>query len=215
MQQGASGDRSESEKISMAADWHGKKLDKLAEDIKRCTVCQNTLPLGARPVIAVGRHSKILIIGQAPGLAVHQTGIPWNDKSGNNLRQWLNVDKVTFYNTSNISIIPMGFCYPGKGKSGDQPPRSECAPLWHAQLLHHLPELQLTLLIGKYAQQYYLPDNPFTGLTETVQNAYRFLPRFFPLPHPSPRNNIWMARNPWFKNDILPLLRYQVKRVLN
>lgn len=162
------------------------KLNELTEDIKRCTVCQGTLPLGARPVIAVGEQSKVLVIGQAPGLAVHQTGVPWNDKSGDNLRQWLGIDKTMFYDSGKISVIPMGFCYPGKGKSGDLPPRPECAPLWHAQLLHYLPELQLTILVGKYAQQYYLPDNPFKGLTETVQNVYRFLPEFFPLPHPSP-----------------------------
>jgi len=192
-----------------------KTLDELVEDIKRCAVCQNVLPLGARPVIAAGRKSKILIVGQAPGLAVHQTAIPWNDKSGDNLRQWLDIDKATFYDTGKISIIPMGFCYPGRGKSGDLPPRPECAPLWHDQLLRHLPELRLTLLIGKYAQEYYLPDNPFSRLTETVKNAHRFLPGFFPLPHPSPRNNIWMARNEWFKEDILPLLRHQVRHILS
>lgn len=186
----------------------------LIAQIKSCTVCKDHLPLEPNPVFTAHKSSKIIIVGQAPGLAVHNTGIPWNDKSGDNLRRWLDISSETFYNPELISIIPMGFCYPGKGKSGDLPPRKECAPLWHPSLLEHLNQVDLVLLVGKYAQDYYLEDNPYKTLTATVQNYKTFLPKFFVLPHPSPRNNIWMAKNEWFKHLVLPELKLQVKTIL-
>lgn len=191
-----------------------KVLEDLTREIRRCEVCRGSLPLDPRPIVSIGAKSKILIIGQAPGLAAHQTSTPWNDKSGDNLRRWMDIDKSIFYDTGKISIMPMGFCYPGKGRSGDLPPRHECAPLWHSQVMKNLPDIQLTLLIGKYAQNGYLNHYKNARLTEIVKNARHFLPRFFPLPHPSPRNNIWMMKNGWFEKDILPLLKSQVRDLL-
>jgi uracil-DNA glycosylase family 4 len=184
----------------------------LLQEVKNCKVCADYIE--PRPVISAAPNSKIIIIGQAPGSVVHRTGIPWNDKSGNNLRNWLNVDSETFYDTSKFGIIPMSFCYPGKGKSGDLPPRKECAPLWHKQLLNEMTEVKLILLIGKYAQDYYLKKEAKRNLTETVQNYESYLPKYFVLPHPSPRNNIWMKRNDWFKADILPTLKSTIEDIL-
>lgn len=184
------------------------------EEIKQCRHCEPHLALGANPVVTASRYSKIILIGQAPGQIVHRTGIPWNDKSGDNLREWLGVDKYMFYSTSLMALVPMGFCYPGKGKSGDLPPRPECAPLWHDKLLSAMPEAQLTLLIGQYAQNYYLKDKAKGTLTETVRHFKEYLPHYFPLPHPSPRNNIWQARNPWFKAEVLPSLQELVQAIL-
>lgn len=175
-------------------------MDKpLLNTIRACTICSDTLPLGPRPVLSAHSESRILIIGQAPGLAVHQSGIPWHDKSGENLRHWMDVDTHGFYDERLFAILPMGLSYPGKGKSGDLPPRPECAPAWHAQVLDALPNLRLTLLIGAYAQRYYLDKTAERTLTETVRNYERYLPHYFVLPHPSPRNNIWQAKQPWFK----------------
>ena len=148
-----------------------------------------------------------MIIGQAPGRVVHASGITWDDKSGDNLRSWLGVTKEQFYNPDIFGIMPMGFCYPGTGKSGDLAPRSECAPLWHHQLIDKMPTIKLNLLIGNYAQKYYLQKSYQKNLTTTVQNFEAYLPQNLPLPHPSPRNNIWMKKNPWFKEDILPILK--------
>lgn len=187
----------------------------ILSEIKKCNICEPSLKLGVRPVVTAHPKSKIVIIGQAPGLLVHNTGIPWNDKSGENLRSWMGIDKEIFYDVTKIAIIPMGFCYPGKGKTGDLPPRKECAPLWHNQLLSQLKEVELVLLIGKYAQDYYLKDREEKTLTETVKNYYNFLPQYFVLPHPSPRNNIWQAKNEWFKKDVLPSLKLKVKEILN
>jgi uracil-DNA glycosylase len=189
-------------------------MEALLKAIKNCQVCEKHLALGVNPIMAAGINSKIVIIGQAPGRIVHETSIPWNDKSGDNLRQWLGVDKATFYNPEHIALIPMGFCYPGTGKSGDLPPRPECAPLWHHQLLSLMPQVQLTLLIGQYAQNYYLRDQAQATLTDTVQQFERYLPRYLPLPHPSPRNNIWQAKNPWFAELVLPELKRRVKNIL-
>lgn len=189
-------------------------LRKLNTEIKACAICSEHLALGPRPVFTAHKKSKIVIVGQAPGLAVHKSGIPWNDKSGNNLRKWMNVDNNTFYDTKQIAIIPMGFCYPGKGKSGDLAPRKECAPKWHLALLNEMPNVQLILLIGKYAQDYYIKNNPYKNLTETVRNYQNFLPNYFVLPHPSPRNNIWQAKNEWFSKDVLPDLKYTIKNIL-
>ncbi|MCE3295012.1 MAG: uracil-DNA glycosylase family protein [Crocinitomicaceae bacterium] len=186
----------------------------LLTEIRGCSLCQEFLPHGTRPVFAAGHKSKIIIIGQAPGRIVHGTGIPWDDKSGDNLRNWMGVDHTTFYNPELIALIPMGFCYPGTGKSGDLPPRRECAPLWHKKLLDLMPEVKLTLLVGQYAQNYYLGNKAKENLTETVKAFREYLPAYFPLPHPSPRNNIWQAKNPWFKEEVLPGLKELVHKLL-
>ncbi len=169
-------------------------MNNLHKEISACTVCASNLALGPRPVCAFHPKSKIVIIGQAPGSVVHRTGIPWDDKSGENLRKWMGIDVDTFYDASQIAIVPMGFCYPGKGKSGDLPPRKECAPLWHERIFELLEEVELTLLIGTYAQAYYLKGKKERTLTATVKNYEAYLPDYFVLPHPSPRNNIWMAK---------------------
>ena len=173
------------------------------------------LALGPRPVLATHPNSKLVIIGQAPGTVVHRSGIPWDDKSGENLRNWMQVDKETFYNPEKIALVPMGFCYPGKGKSGDLPPRKECAPQWHDTLFSHMKDVQLTLLIGSYAQSYYLGTKAKSTLTETVRHFEEFLPNYFVLPHPSPRNNIWQAKNEWFNKLVVPELRLKIKEILD
>jgi|SRR5690554_2432694 len=185
-------------------------MERLLEQIRQCRVCEQHLPLGPRPVVQASSQSRILIIGQAPGTKVHETGIPWNDPSGDELRRWLNMGRDLFYNPAIIAIVPMGFCYPGRGRSGDLPPRPECAPLWHAPLLALMPNIELTLLIGQYAQNYYLKDKPKT-LTETVHNRHDYFPSYFPLPHPSPRNRYWRMQNPWFETSVIPELRERVK----
>lgn len=190
-------------------------MKKLLEDIAACTLCSSRLPLGPRPVVTAHPESKIIIIGQAPGIAVHKSGISWNDQSGDNLRRWMQVDKPIFYNPEEIALIPMGFCYPGKGRSGDMPPRKECAPLWHSTLLAKMKNVKLTLLVGKYAQDYYLPYSGKRTLTETVKNFEAYLPRYFVLPHPSPRNNIWREKNKWFGAVVVPRLRAEVKKALS
>ncbi|MFA0965057.1 uracil-DNA glycosylase family protein [Roseivirga sp. BDSF3-8] len=182
--------------------------------INGCTFCEPHLSHKARPVVTAHAHSRIVVIGQAPGRKVHESGIPWDDKSGDRLREWMGLDKEAFYDTKNLAIIPMGFCYPGTGKSGDLPPRRECAPLWHGPLLESLERVQLTLLIGAYAQRYYLRANPHKSLTETVRSFRDFLPDTIVLPHPSPRNNIWMKRNPWFGRELLPVLKEYVRDIL-
>lgn len=179
----------------------------LLSQIKLCDFCEPHLPCGANPVMLAVSKSKVIIVGQAPGKRVHQTNIPWNDKSGDNLRNWLGVDKDLFYDTSIFALMPMGFCYPGTGKNGDFPPRKECAPLWHPRLLKQMPNKKIFLLVGSYAQNYYLGKNSKSSLTETVKNFNEYLPNYFPLPHPSPRNNIWQAKNPWFKQDVIPALK--------
>lgn len=192
-----------------------KSMEELFEQIKNCRVCEDCLKDGVNPVVAASEKSKIIIIGQAPGRIVHNTSIPWNDKSGDNLRNWLQIDKTTFYDTNKIALIPMGFCFPGTGKTGDLPPRPECAPLWHEKLLKLMPNVELVLVIGQYAQRYYLGDNAKSTLTETVRNFVAYLPQYFPLPHPSPRNNIWQAKNEWFGEIVLPELREKIKVILS
>ncbi|MFK7782959.1 uracil-DNA glycosylase family protein, partial [Psychroserpens sp.] len=159
--------------------------------------------------------SKIVIIGQAPGTKVHQSGIPWDDASGRQLRKWLDVSDEDFYDDTKFAIIPMGFCYPGKGKSGDLPPRTECAPQWHQQLFDEMKDVKLVILIGMYAQKYYLKENAKLTLTETVANYKDYLPKYFVLPHPSPRNRFWLSKNPWFDKEILPMLKSKVSSILN
>ncbi len=189
-------------------------MDALLSDIKGCTLCSPHLSNGVNPVLTAHPASKIVIIGQAPGSIVHKTSIPWNDKSGERLRAWLNVSKDMFYNTELFAIIPMGFCYPGKGKTGDLPPRKECAPKWHPALFEELKNVELIVLIGTYAQKYYL-DNMKKTLTETVQNFHEYLPKFLVLPHPSPRNNIWMKKNQWFERDNLPYIKHRIQEIIS
>ena len=189
-------------------------MDRLINEISNCIICASYLPLGPRPIFKAHPKSKIVIIGQAPGSIVHKTGIPWDDKSGENLRDWMGIKKYDFYNPKKIALIPMGFCYPGKGKTGDLAPRKECAPLWHNALLNNLKEVELILLIGKYAQDYYLMNTIKRTLTETVKNYKEYLPKYFVLPHPSPRNNIWQAKNEWFKNSVIPDLKKSISGIL-
>jgi len=159
--------------------------------------------------------ARLLIIGQAPGARVHESGIPWNDASGKQLRSWLGIDEATFYDANKVALMPMGFCYPGKGKTGDLPPRPECAPLWHGKLLQQLPNIRLTLLIGQYAQRHYLGEASSENLTETVRSFRTHLPRYLPMPHPSPRNRFWLLKNPWFEKELLPVLKDSVHEYLS
>lgn len=177
-------------------------------------MCLPHLKHGVNPVFTAHPKSKIALIGQAPGSVVHLSGIAWDDKSGERLRQWLNVSTDEFYNEEIFALIPMGFCYPGKGKTGDLPPRKECAPQWHSQLFRHLKELELIILVGSYAQAYYLGSKKEKTLTETVKHYQNYLPKFLPLPHPSPRNNIWLKKNEWFEKDLIPELQSILKTVL-
>jgi uracil-DNA glycosylase len=185
-------------------------LQLLLREVRACRLCEAQLPLGPRPVLQADERARVLVVGQAPGTRVHATGIPWNDPSGDRLRRWLDVDREEFYDPSRFAIIPAGLCYPGRGRSGDLPPRAECAPRWHPRLRALLPRIELTLLIGQYAQAYYLRGKRKRTLTATV-NAWReYLPEFIPLPHPSPRNTLWLRVNPWFEQSVLPELRLRI-----
>jgi uracil-DNA glycosylase len=188
-------------------------MEQLLQNIRKCEVCKRHLPYDPKPIISISEQSKILIIGQAPGTKVQNSGIPWDDASGKELRRWLGVTNEQFYDTHLFGIMPMGFCFPGIGKSGDLPPRPECAPLWHHQVLKHLTEVKLIILIGSYAQKYYL-KGAFPTLTENVQHYEKFLPTYLPLVHPSPRNKIWQKRNPWFEEEVVVALRKLVHEVL-
>jgi len=190
------------------------KLDKLLREVRACKVCAEHLPNPPKPVLRASSTARILIVGQAPGRRVHETGIPWNDPSGDRLRDWMQASRDTFYDERRIAIIPAAFCYPGTGKGGDLPPRPECAPLWHPRLRELLPDIRLTLLVGNYAQAYYLGEKRRKTLTETVRHYRDYLPEFLPLPHPSPRNQMWLRRNPWFAEEVLPVLRKEVARLL-
>lgn len=190
-----------------------KECATLAKTISNCEICKAHLPFQPRPVLQLSSSARLLIIGQAPGTRVHATGIPWNDASGKRLREWMAITSEIFYDPKQVAIMPMGFCYPGKGKSGDLPPRKECAPQWHAELLEKLSNIQLTLLIGQYAQRYYLPLCKGMTLTQTVERWREFSPRYFPLPHPSPRNQIWLKRNPWFIDKVIPDLRQTLQSI--
>ncbi|NNF35157.1 MAG: uracil-DNA glycosylase family protein [Saprospiraceae bacterium] len=189
-------------------------MKELLTDIRNCVTCLPHLSHGVNPVLSIHAESKIAIIGQAPGSIVHLSGIPWDDKSGDRLREWLGVDAPDFYDSMNFAIVPMGFCYPGKGKSGDLPPRPECAPQWHEAIFDRLNQIELVLLIGAYAQKYYLGDRMERNLTETVRNFREYMPQFIPLPHPSPRNNIWLRKNLWFDKELIPELQKVVKEIL-
>lgn len=189
-------------------------MQDLLHNIRNCSLCKAHLPLGPRPVVTAHQDSKIVIIGQAPGTKVHASGIPWDDASGKQLRKWLGVTEEEFYDEKNFAIVPMGFCYPGRGKGGDLPPRPECAPQWHEQLMEFMPNVELVLLIGMYAQKYYLKNDAKKTLTETVAEYQDYLPKYFPLPHPSPRNRFWLTRNPWFEQEVVSELRTKVHDLL-
>ena len=183
----------------------------LLQKIRSCEQCKAFLPNKPRPIIQASTESKIVIIGQAPGTKVQLSGIPWDDLSGNELRRWLGVTKEEFYDSKLFALMPMGFCYPGKGTSGDLPPRPECAPLWHGQLLTKMKKVRLIILIGQYSQKYYLGENFKNNLTGNVRSFRDFLPQYLPLVHPSPRNKIWQKKNPWFEKDVIPILQKIVK----
>lgn len=189
-----------------------KKFIKLVDEIRACDICRDHLPLGPRPVFQVHPNAKILIVGQAPGTAVHKTGIPFNDPSGDRLRLWLGVDKETFYDEKQLAIVPMGFCYPGKGQGGDLPPRPECAQTWRQTLLDQLPDIELTVVIGRYAIDWHLQTAKNTPLTELVRTSQS--ERIVVLPHPSPRNIRWFKNNPWLEDEVTPELRRKVANIL-
>jgi uracil-DNA glycosylase len=193
----------------------GPSLDALLADARACTACAAHLPHGPRPVLQAGPGSRIVIVGQAPGAKVHACGVPWQDRSGDHLLEWLEVDRPTFEDPSRFAILPMGFCWPGRRAGGDLPPRPECAPLWHERLLARMPRVRLTLLVGQYAQQRYLGDRAKDSLTENVRSFEEFAPALFPLPHPSWRSRIWMKQNPWFAKRVLPALRKAVRDALS
>lgn len=189
-------------------------MRELLEQIRSCRLCEDKLPHSPRPVIVASRTARLIIIGQAPGRRVHESGTPWDDASGATLRDWLQLQASEFYDAKRVAIVPMGFCYPGKGRSGDLPPRPECAPQWHPALMHNMPARKLTLLVGAHAQRWYLQRPPAATLTASVKNFNQFLPAFFPLPHPSPRNRHWLACNPWFATDVLPVLRECINKLM-
>jgi len=190
-------------------------LQHLLAEIRACRVCEAHLPLGPRPVLRAAATARVAIIGQAPGTKVHETGIPWNDASGQRLRDWLQLDPETFYDESRIAIIPTGFCYPGRDpRGGDMPPRPECAPLWQDRLFALLPRIELILLIGSYAQAHHLGQARKRTMTETVMAFRDYLPRYLPTPHPSWRTTHWQKKNPWFEADLLPVLRQRVHALL-
>jgi uracil-DNA glycosylase len=190
-----------------------KSLQKLVTEVRNCTICADKLSLGPRPVLQVSTSARILIAGQAPGRKVHETGIPFNDASGDRLRDWLGMTREVFYDATRVAILPMGFCFPGTGKSGDLPPRPECAPAWRAAVLAHLNSVELTLVIGQYAQAYHLPSHA-TSVTDAVMTWREHWPKVVPLPHPSPRNNLWLKRNPWYAMELLPMLQARVAALL-
>lgn len=187
----------------------------LLAEISACTLCAGKLPYAPRPVLAASAAARLLIVGQAPGRRVQESGIPWSDASGQRLRSWLNVTPELFYDGDQVAILPIGFCYPGTGRQGDLPPRPECAPAWHARLLASMPNIRLTLLVGAYAQRFYLRERAQASLTQTVTQWRDYLPSYFPLPHPSPRNGLWLRRNPWFEAEVIPALRHQVLAALH
>ncbi|MEG3193096.1 uracil-DNA glycosylase family protein [Lysobacter sp. D1-1-M9] len=189
-------------------------LDRLLGEIHACRLCEAQLPLGPRPVLRASGSARLLIVGQAPGTKVHASGVPWDDASGRRLREWLQIDTDTFYDAARVAIVPMGFCYPGKGASGDLPPRRECRDTWHPRLLPLLGGVELTLLVGQYAQAGFLRARRKSTLGETVRAWRDYLPQYLPLPHPSPRNVGWFKANPWFEGEVLPALRERVRTLL-
>lgn len=189
-------------------------LDSLLQTVRACRVCEAHLPLGPRPVLQASATAKILIVGQAPGAKVHVSGVPWDDRSGVRLRGWMGIDAPIFYDRSCVAIVPMGYCYPGRGASGDLPPRRECAPLWLDRLLALLPQIELTLLVGRYAQAHFLRGRGHVSVTATTREWRAHAPHIIPLPHPSPRNIAWFKANPWFDDELLPVLRHNVHQIV-
>lgn len=190
-----------------------QSIDELLAEVRACTVCADHLEHGVRPIVQASSTARIVIIGQAPGRRVHESGIAWDDPSGRTLRKWLGVSDEVFYDPSIVAIVPMGFCYPGSASSGDKPPRPECAPLWHERLLGALPADRLTVLIGMYAQKRYVEERR-ANLTDTVADWKSFLPDRLVLPHPSPRNQHWLTKNPWFERDVVPAAQVRVQQLL-
>lgn len=189
-------------------------MTSLHREIEACRVCAKELPYEPRPIVQFSRSSRLAIVGQAPGSKVQESGVPWNDASGERLCEWIGLDLDALHDPAKVALVPMGFCYPGKGSSGDLPPRKECAPLWHARVWRAMPDRHLTLLVGSYAQSAYLPETRKIGMGERVRRFANFLPHYFPLPHPSWRSTLFMRRNPWFEADVLPQLRRAVAEAL-
>ncbi|WP_281615995.1 uracil-DNA glycosylase family protein [Flammeovirga sp. SubArs3] len=185
----------------------------LLEEIINSDICKGCSPPDAKPLLNFSSKSKILIIGQAPGIKAIESGIPWNDASGRRLREWMEISDKDFYDKEKVAIVPMDFCFPGKGKSGDLPPRPICAKQWMGKIMKELQNIELTLLIGQYAQKYFLAERRQETLTSTVKNWKSYYPHYFVMPHPSPRNNIWLKKNDWFEIELLPVLKSEVKRI--
>ena len=192
-----------------------RSLDALLASVRACRACEADLPLGPRPVLQAHASARVLVVGQTPGRRVHETGIPWNDASGRRLRDWMGVGDAAFYDATRIAIIPMAYCYPGRGGGGDLPPRPECAELWLSHLLARLPRIELTLLIGHHAQRHFLGPRRKPTLADTVSAWREYAPRYLPLPNPSPRNQPWLARHPWFEGDVLGALRARVRKLVS
>ena len=192
-----------------------QSLEPLLSQIRLCNACESKLPLGPNPILQLHANAKILIAGQAPGSVVHASGIPFKDKSGERLRAWMGLSEDQFYNPELVAILPIGFCYPGKGKSGDLPPTTECAQLWRNKLLPLLPNIRITLLIGAYSQKWHLAGLKKETLTASVEHWQNYWPSQLPMPHPSPRNNIWLHKNPWFEKDVIPILKHRIKTLLH
>ena len=186
----------------------------LLQEIRACRICEEALGFEPRPVVQFSSTARLLIIGQAPGTKVHASGVPWDDDSGDRLREWTGLSKEQMYDSAKVAIMPMGFCYPGKSSGGDKPPRKECAPQWHGLILDALPLDRLTLLVGTYAQAHYLPETKRLSLTERVRRWQGFAPNVIPLPHPAWRSAMWMKKNPWFAEDLLPELRARLRKCL-
>lgn len=191
-----------------------ENLEELLREVRACRVCAAHLPQEPKPVLRAGATARLLIVGQAPGRRAHESGLPWNDPSGDRLRTWLGFTRDEFYDEARVAIIPAGFCFPGSAKHGDLPPRPECAPLWHPRLRAALPQLRLTLVIGAHAQAYYLARRRKATLAATVQAWREYLPDFFPLPHPSPRNQRWFRDHPWLDAEVIPEVRRQVRELI-
>lgn len=189
-------------------------FETLLAEARACQACAGLLPHDPRPVVQASPAARVLIIGQAPGSKVHASGVPWDDDSGDRLREWTGLSRETFYDAAQVALVPMGLCYPGKATGGDLPPRKECAPLWHARLIAGMPDLRLTLLVGQYAQKAYLPRELRGSLTEAVRRHVEAPPDVIPLPHPAWRSRLWMQRHPWFQADVLPMLRRRIAEAL-
>ena len=191
-----------------------RALDRLLAEIRACRLCAAHLPLGPRPTLQAGAGARLLIVGQAPGTRVHASGVPFDDASGDRLRDWLGLDRATFYDRDRVALVPTGFCYPGKGRGGDLPPRPECAPAWQAKVRRHLPRIALTLLVGRYAQAHHLGARGRPTLAATAAAYEEYLPEYWPVPHPSPRNRLWLRRHAWFEGEVVPALRATTRALL-